>query len=179
MSQDADSKSIVAFHLNAPAHIRRSLKLNVPILIVMRDPDAAILSQLMKAPSRNVHTAHNGYIDFYNYVLLLANKVVIATYDEVTSDFDAVIKKANSFYGIEFRPFEHTEDNIKKVFSRLDNHVIKHHGVTEVDEHKITRPTSAKKNLKDECKDIIEQKYFQSIRHEADALYQQILSSRN
>jgi hypothetical protein len=173
---DPDLK--VAYHLHAPTHMRQTLKLKVPILIVMRDPDGAILSQLMKAPFRDVRTAYKGYIDFYNCILPLLNKVVVATYDQVTTDFGALIEKLNDDYNTEFRLFEHTENNVQDVFPRLDDHVLKHHDVVRVDERKVAWPTRQKQNLKNVYQSIIIQEWLKMIRLEADALYLKILPTR-
>jgi hypothetical protein len=178
LAQGDDPSLEVAHHLHAPTHVRRSLKLNVPVLIVMREPDGAILSGLMKAPYRDVRKAYEGYIDFYNYVLSVLDRVVVATYDEVTTDFGAVIAKVNDFYNTEFRIFEHTESNVRRVFSRLDDIVLKYHGAVEVNKHTIARPTAEKRELKNVYSEMTKHQSNEEIRLQADALYRKILSAR-
>ncbi len=177
-SQGDNSGVQVASHLHAPTHVRRALKLKVPVLIVIREPDGAILSDLMKAPHRNVRHAYEGYVDFYTYVFSVLTRVVVATYDEVTTDFGAVISRVNNFYNTQFRTFEHTESNVQEVFRRLDDHVLRYHGVTEVDTRKIARPTNEKQILKNTIREIITHQSIEDIRLEADALYRKILAMR-
>ena len=50
----------------------------------------------------------------------IRDALVIATFEEVTSDFGAVTHRVNERFGTRFREFEHTEANVEQVFALID-----------------------------------------------------------
>lgn len=45
---------------------------------------------------------------------------IFSRFEELTRDFGQVIQRINARFGTAFKPFEHTEENLKKVFQIVE-----------------------------------------------------------
>lgn len=111
----------VAHHLHVPAQILRAVKFKIPVLMLIREPSKVVSSLLVPFPWLTVNDALFAYHCFYKPVLPYLDDIVVATFDEVISDFGAVIEKVNKKYNTNFRLFEHTNENISHVFQSIDS----------------------------------------------------------
>jgi hypothetical protein len=57
-----------------------------------------------------------GYIWFYWTCLDVKDKLIVASFNEVTSDMGTVVERVNSRYGTGFVPFDHTPANVERCF---------------------------------------------------------------
>lgn len=137
-SNDPDRKLSVATHLHSPAHVLAGLKLKIPTLVLVRDPDEAVPSlmalgeQLRKnvdyerervAQERMVRYWTGYYARFYERLIPLRGKFVIGYFSEVTTDFNRCISKLNALYGTQFKPFEHTPEAVHEIFESAKVHL--------------------------------------------------------
>ena len=102
----------LAHHLHMPFQIKTAVKRNVPTLVLIRKPQDAIASWRVMAPHLTFKQLLKDYIRFYKNIEPLAAKFVIASFDEITTDFGNVIKRVNDFYGTSFDVFIHNQDII-------------------------------------------------------------------
>ena len=101
-------------HLHFIGNVRRAIRLSKPVLIVIRNPEDAVVSYLIyQGAGFSAEQAIREYIEFYSYVLQCREQVVVAAFAEVTESFDLVIKRINHFFGTSFPPFEHTAENVQ------------------------------------------------------------------
>ena len=98
----------VAGHSHAPAVVKRACALGVPVILLIREPVAVTLSNLLKHPTMTPGYTLRGYVDFYKQVLPLHEQVVIGAFDEVTANFNAVIDRLNARFRTSF---QHVPDN--------------------------------------------------------------------
>lgn len=123
----------IASHLHVPAHVILATRKNLPILVLIRNPvDAALshyalmLEGAMKAsrPSRYrvLWLLFKHYIFFYTKIMPYRDKYVIGLFEDVTTNFGSVIEKINQRFGTEFSKFDHTPENVKKVFNQSGFH---------------------------------------------------------
>jgi len=99
---------IICHHTHSPHTVRKSLNLNIPTLVIIRNPIDAISSVLL---FRKFHTKPlkdmislqiKKYIFFYSIIKKYSDKIVIIKFEQIFSDFNKVIKKLNNFYGTTF-----------------------------------------------------------------------------
>jgi hypothetical protein len=109
-----------ADHLHVPAQILRAVALGVPALVVIRDPESAVRSLVVKYPYLRPAHALKGYAGFYRRCLPFAGGFVVATFEQVTTDLGAVIDRVNARFGTHFARFEHTPEEVRRVFDALD-----------------------------------------------------------
>jgi hypothetical protein len=91
-----------ASHLHSAAHVRRALQLNVPVVVIVRDPVAAIASFLSRFPVVDLRQALHDYATFYERLLRDVDRLVVVSFDEARDDFASVVKRINDRFGVSF-----------------------------------------------------------------------------
>jgi hypothetical protein len=109
----------IAHHLHAPAQLMAAARMGVPALTLIREPEGAILSQLVQEPDVALRDALVAYARFYSCLLPCRASLVVADFDEVTRDFGAVIRRLNERFGTSFAEFVHTEGNMRECFDLI------------------------------------------------------------
>lgn len=109
----------LAHHLHASAQLIAAARRRVPALAVIREPQGAILSQLIRESDVALRDALVGYSRFYDSLLPYRDSFVIADFEEVTKDFGAVIRRINDRFGTAFGEFEPTEPNVRQCFELI------------------------------------------------------------
>ena len=109
----------LAHHLHAPAQLIEAARRRVPAIAVIREPEGAVLSQLIREPDVALRDALVGYARFYQSLLGCRDRFVIADFEEVTKDFGAVIRRVNERFGTALREFEPTEPNVRQCFELI------------------------------------------------------------
>jgi hypothetical protein len=105
----------IANHLHAAAQIKRAARLDVPAMVLIREPSEAILSLVVRDPQASIRWALRSYIRFYSSVIPYLEKTVVAPFATVTSDFASIIRTVNTRYGTAFKEFVPTADALKSV----------------------------------------------------------------
>ena len=105
----------IAHHLHAAAQIKRAARLNVPAIVLIREPSEAILSLMVRDPNASIRWALHSYIRFYSAVVPYLDKTVVAPFETVISDFADTIRMVNTRYRTSFKEFVPTEDALNSV----------------------------------------------------------------
>lgn len=109
----------LAHHLHAPAQLVAAAQAGVPALAVIREPRGTILSQLVREPDVALRDALVAYTRFYRRLLSCRDRMVVADFEEVTTDFGAVTRRINDRFGTAFAEFEPTEQNTNRCFELI------------------------------------------------------------
>ena len=109
-----------AHHLHALAHLMAGVKRGLPVLVPIRPPEDTVLSAAIREPEASVGQWLRSYVDFYRGLPPLAHGLVIATFDDVTSDFGAVTHRVNQRFGTSFMEFQHSASEVATVFDLID-----------------------------------------------------------
>jgi hypothetical protein len=110
----------VAHHTHAPGHVIAALKLGIPTIVLIREPEESVLEFVLVRPSLTVRQVLRGWVRFYTALLPYRRRFVVGAFPEVTSDFGLVIRRLNFLSGSGFREFEHTEENVRECFRQMD-----------------------------------------------------------
>ncbi len=140
----------IARHLHAPAQVIQGVRWGIPVLVLIRRPEDAVLSLLVREPHLSAKQALMEYIWFYEKIRPYSSSFVLATFDEVTKDFGLVIQRVNARFGTDFSIFVHTEENVKKVYQLIEKMDQKDTGRTMVTETTVARPSEYRKRIKKE-----------------------------
>lgn len=112
----------IAHHLHVPAQIKRAIRLEKPILVVVRPPKDAISSFLVRAthlqPQLDRITWE--YARYHRFLHSRQDHVVIAEFEEVTRNFGAVVNRLNRKFAIGLAPFDHNDENVRRCFDWID-----------------------------------------------------------
>jgi len=111
----------IASHVHVPAQVMRGVKLGLPSLVLIREPEATIRSLIVKHPFLRVRDALKGYALFYRWLQPYVRRrdVVVTEFSEVTRNFGAVIARVNTRFDTAFAPFDHSAAAEATVAERL------------------------------------------------------------
>jgi hypothetical protein len=160
----------LAHHFHAPAQIIAAARHGIPILVLIRQPKAAVSSLAIRQPYISIAMALREYLGFYAAILPLRDRFVVGSFEEVTTDFGKVMQKVNHAFSANFSPFVHNEANVKKVFEMIEAHNRKHHGGVIV-ESRIARPSHEREKQKAELSRQFETKKCRLLVAEAEAMF--------
>ncbi|MDY6993741.1 MAG: hypothetical protein SVR94_14220 [Pseudomonadota bacterium] len=139
-ANDPENSLKVATHIHSPAHIVLAIRWNIPTIVLIRHPDDAVLSKLAKSVEFEeeglssdkltkadveelVRYYTKRFVMFYDYLKPFAGKFVAADFYETTRDFSEILARVNALYKTEFSLFDHTAENVKKIFDNSDGHL--------------------------------------------------------
>lgn len=109
----------LAHHLHAPAQLIRAARHGVPALVLIRDPEDTILSQVQWEPDISMRAALMTYVRFYRTLEPYAGDLLTATFPQVTEDFGEVIRRLNTRFGTDFDVYEPTEEHQRLCFELM------------------------------------------------------------
>jgi len=162
----------VAHHVHAPAHVLAAIRSSIPAIVLIREPQDAILSFVIRNPYISIRQAIRGYVRFYEPLLPYRDGFVVGPFPEVTSDFGRVIRRANNRFGTSFHEFEHTEENVRACFEAIDRHYRVNVGTGPEVERMVARPSEARERLKDMLRTDYRNTRLQGLREKAQAMYE-------
>lgn len=161
----------IASHLHVPAQVVRAAEWRIPALVLIRSPKDAVLS-LMVRDGILASQALSYYIIFYESIAKHRDAFVLASFDEVTKDYGAVIKCINEKFGTAFVPFRHTKASLNRAFLALNA------GYRSYDkdarEKAISRPSAAKKQARRDVANRLDNPRCTKLLFRAETLYERL-----
>ncbi|HEX2069925.1 MAG TPA: hypothetical protein VHH54_06955, partial [Actinomycetota bacterium] len=97
-----------------------ALRRGITALVVIRHPDEAVPEFGVSKPNLSVRAILRGYIRFYQPLLPHRWGFATASFDEVHSDFNSVIRRINERFGTAFDEFEATQSNLDAVHTDVE-----------------------------------------------------------
>ncbi len=166
----------IAHGLHVPAQIIRAARWQIPTVVLIRNPKDAALSFAIRDPI-TVDQALKYYISFYKSVEPYRNAYVLGRFEEVTQDYGQVIRRINEKFGTTFSLFRHDEQNVNKIFARLEKQYRKRYGETHL-ETKVSRPSATRERMKREVGYDLENPKRKRLIAEAEAVYHRLINTR-
>src|SRR4029077_564389 len=98
----------------------------------------AVVSHLVREPGVTPRQGMRNWVRFYRSIQDVRNDVVVATFEDVTTDFGSGIDRLNARFGTSFIRFDHSRENVERCFDRIEqrNRFL----YSRVVESKIARP---------------------------------------
>jgi hypothetical protein len=90
----------LAHHLHAPAQLIAAARMQVPALALIREPEGAILSLVVREPWVDMRDATAAYTRFYRALMPYRDCFVVGEFRDVTGSFAAVVERLNDRYGL-------------------------------------------------------------------------------
>lgn len=123
----------IATHLHVYSQVILGIRYKVPTMVMIRHPYdcvisyAAMVSDLTSyeqfVKSTDISWYLEDYIVFYKNLKPYEGQFLLASFKEVSTDYGKVMESLNDMYGVNFIPFEHTDENVQTVFSISDTHL--------------------------------------------------------
>jgi hypothetical protein len=111
----------VAHTLHAPAHVAAAVRRRIPTLVTIRDPEAAVLSAIIREPYVTAEQGLRAWIRFYTRILAYRDGFVLGMFDDVVADYGRVIRQINEKFGTGFDEFVHTDQNVETCFEIIED----------------------------------------------------------
>jgi hypothetical protein len=168
----------IAHHRHVAAQVLGGISLNIPTLVLIRDPEEAILSLVIRHPDLSLKRALTDYIRFYGPIAPHREGIVCATFEEVTTDFGAVIRRVNDACRASFEVFEHSAANVEECFRQIEQHHRKQVGESVSIEATIPRPSPERRRIKDSLRERFRAEGLKEKRTAAYDLYRDLTEKR-
>jgi hypothetical protein len=165
----------VANHTHMPAVVIDGVRRSIPTLVLIRRADDAVISHLIRNPDLPPRAAVRGYLRFYEPLLPHRHGFTVATFEEITTDFGAVIRRLNAEAGTAFVEFRHTPDNVARIDQKIEVDYRELASSEEQLERMIPRPSGTRDRLKDEVGQRVERDVPPSMLARADEVFRALV----
>lgn len=118
--QSMNDGARIAHHLHAPVQVSRAVSYGVPLVVLLRSPEDAVASALVQAAFKSPREALKEWIAFYTCVLRAGPRLVLAPFEDVTSDFASVIRRVNETFRCDFIEYENKASRDEVIFAEID-----------------------------------------------------------
>ena len=143
----------IGHHLHAPAQIVLGVRYGIPVLVLIRDPISAAASLITRHPEITAEQALRQYISFYECVHRYGDRIVLANFRMIISDYAQVIEAVNRRFNTAFRPYVNSATGDEAVFREIDRLNSENDGGAE---NQLARPSDAKKIQLQEARQRVE-----------------------
>jgi hypothetical protein len=140
-----------AGRVHAPAQVIAAVRWGIPAVVLIRHPKDAIPAFLIRHPRIRVGQAMRGWLRFYAPLGRYLGRFVVATFDQVTSDYGAVIAKVNQHFGTDFAEFDHTEENVRRCWASIDRDYQARVGEGTEFDRIVARPSEGRELLREQA----------------------------
>lgn len=165
---------VIAHHFHASAQIKMAVKLNIPTIILIRNPYDCIASSLIFSPDKNPLFFIKYYKVFYSSLEKIKHKCIVSDFKNTTENFDKIIELVNRKYKSDFEVFDNQSKNINIVLKNIKNENIK--SMTRNLNDEIAIPSDHKKKLKSDNIALLKSNYKKEMK-ELYNIYDQFIQS--
>jgi hypothetical protein len=108
----AQSASItIAHHTHAPANVIAGVEAGIPVLVLIRAPEDAVVGLVLIKPELTVVQAMRGYRRFYEPLLPYRDRIVVSRSEDVIDGSEGSVERINQRFGTSFDAPEVTADS--------------------------------------------------------------------
>ena len=166
----------VAHHTHSPATLIDGVRHAIPTLVIVRAPADAVLSYVIRTPAISIRGALRGYVRFHRPLLPYRDRLVVATFDQVTTDLAGVITRVNDRFGTGFGLFDPSGANVARIFGEIEADERTRVRTPTDRERAIPRPSAAREDLKGRLLGSYGSAELRTLRTEASRLYSVLAS---
>lgn len=146
--QQANPDARIAHHKHAAAQIIASVGFGLPTLLVIREPEDALRSLLVRRAELTPEVALKAWVRFHHAVAEHRDQIVVGTFQQITTDFGAVTRLVNERFGSRFECFRHDAEHVEVVFREMDEANVRAYGGLR--QTHVPRPESGRERQKAE-----------------------------
>lgn len=110
----------IAHHVHLPAQLLSAVRLGLPAVVLVRNPEECVPSLVVREPALGVRGALRGWVRFHAPLVGVRDSLVVATFEEATTDVAGVVRRVNERFGTRFRPFDSTPENLAAVAALIE-----------------------------------------------------------
>ena len=142
----------IAHHVHAPGSVLIAVRMEKPAIVLIREPEEAALSLMVRLRYLTAGQALRSYVAFYRPLLPHLRRFVVGPFAVVVSDFGSIIRRVNQRFGADFREFHPTKEHLRAVREEVDRWDRGAFGSTEGMERAGASPNELRDRLKEELR---------------------------
>lgn len=163
-------------HTHAAAQIITAVKMRVPTLVIVREPEAVALSHMARHQV-SARPPLIAWIRFHERLLSWRKGIMFCSFEQMTNNFTPVIEGVNEKFGTCFEVWQHTKENETEVFEQIES---RNRGRFREDQEEQRRrafalPTAEREALKGQLRAQLDAPSLASLRHRAQTLYRSLV----
>lgn len=168
-----DSARRVATHIHRSAQVLTAARLKVPVLVLVRPPEATVTSLLAMGIQKGqlpqmaaddlracIGETLRRYVNFHSRIEPV-DAMVIARFEDVIADYGQIIGALNARFGTAFQQFPHTAETVAEVFGAGRDHL---------------SPNADRDRLKTALRDTYLAASLQDLRARAEAVHARLVA---
>jgi hypothetical protein len=149
-----------------------------PAIVLIREPQEAVLSLMVRLPYLSAGQALRSYIGFYRPLLPFLRRFVVGPFGEVLSDFGGIIRQVNQRFGTDFREFHPTKEHLRAVKEEVDRWDRGAFGSREGAERGGASPNELRDRLKEGLRPAYRHPRLVAQRAAAESVYRRFVEHR-
>lgn len=105
----------LAHHMHSPAEIIQAIEQKTPVLLLIREPEGAVISLTSRWPYISAYQGLQSYLKFYQKLRDYDYGYVVSTFEQTTQKLDRVVEKVNAKFATNFAPIDITQAKSKHI----------------------------------------------------------------
>jgi hypothetical protein len=167
----------LAHHTHAAAQVITAVKWGIPTMLIVRHPEQVVPSHMARRDI-GARPPLVAWVRYHERLVPYRNGLVVAPFEEMTSDLGGVIQRINGRFGTAFGVFEHRPENETLVFERIEARNHRRFGIgTPEGERSLARPTEEREARKQALQAAYEAPALASLRTRAERAYRALVPS--
>jgi hypothetical protein len=102
---------VIAHHTHAPANVIAGVEAGIPVLVLIRAPEDAVVGLVLIKPDLTVVQAMRGYRRFYEPLLPYRDRIVVSRSEDVIDGSEGSVERINQRFGTSFEAPELTANS--------------------------------------------------------------------
>ena len=161
----------IAHHFHVPCQILRGIELNLPILLLIRNPKDVAISHSVYFPNVSIEQILRQYIDYYDFLYNYQSAYFIAHFEDVINDFESIVHGLNLKFGTNFAGRKLSAQEDKLIFDKIRKQQL----VSKLEKERnsyIPNP----KLFRQKIRVKIEEKKYKQLLEKAESVYQRYVN---
>jgi hypothetical protein len=142
---------LIAHHVHVPMQVIYAVNHHIPCIVLLREPSEVLSSLLIVDRNLSVESAIRSYIYFYQRIRPVRSSVIVASFEQVITDFSGIMLRVNAKYGSTFNHSPLSKEEVDDIFSKMEEKVIRN----KMPRLLVPVPTDEKNFLKLDVKEVL------------------------
>jgi len=161
----------MAHHLHAAAQVVKGIRLEIPVVLLIRHPRDAVSSLAVYDGTLGLKHLLKGYINFYRPLMSYKENVVIAPFEEVIGNYENVIRSINNKFRTNFDNYsEQMPLDAQEIFRSMEPFA-KESDTGRINESMVARPSHLRAKAKAEIMEELKDRRYRRLMEKAEEIY--------
>jgi hypothetical protein len=161
----------IASHMHSIAHVHAALRRRVPVVVVIRQPEAALASLALFDGQRPIEQHIERYRRFHVGVLAVSDEVLVSPFAVTTGEPERVVEALRPTMARDL--VATPPGGVDEVMAEVDRRTVRFNGV--FDANRVARPTDARAAANERVRDLLRTRHAEALAV-LDSLHERLAS---